>query len=172
MNKRVLERIEGKINSFLDFLNKYIDSNLVIPDELLNPEIDTTKQIKEKFRDFITIMERLFANINLSRLHTDKIDKDKIEKLLPILVLPRLKNYIIARKQIKNKVDLQKLVNNPIALESRMKALLAEKNKPQSINYAFYLPSGNGKYLEFIRYFLLHIYKNVPNQSMRFQNQN
>jgi hypothetical protein len=87
-------------------------------------------------------------------------------------VLPRLKNYIIARKQIKNIVDLQKLVNNPIALESKKKALLAEKNKPQSINYAFYLPSGNGKYLEFIRYFLLHIYKNVPNQSMQSPSKN
>ena len=154
MNKRVLQRIQRKIDSFLNFLNLYINSNLVIPDELLNPKIDSTKQIKEIFKDFITIMETLFANMNLSRLHTDKIDKEKIEKLLPISVLPRLKDYIIARKNIKNQEDLKKLATKPNALEGRMRALSAEKNNPKSINYSFYLPSGNGKYLEFIRYFL------------------
>jgi hypothetical protein len=172
MNKKVLEIIERKINLFLDFLNLYINSALVIPDELLDTKIDSTKQIKDQFKDFITKMELLFMNMNLSRLHTDKIDKDKIEKLLPILYFSKLKDYTLTRKQIKNQADLEKFKNNPVVLGKKMKALELESKNPQLINYDFYLPKGNGKYLEFIRYFLSHIYKNVPNQSMRFPNQN
>jgi hypothetical protein len=156
MDKNVLEKIEEKINSFLDFLNQYINSEIEIPDKLLNLSIDSTKDIKEIFKKFILIMEKLFAKINLSRLHTDKIDKKYINELFPIFIFQKLKRYILGRKQSKIDAELEKFKNKPNILTKK----LEELKNPQPIDYTFYLPAGNGNYLDFIRYFLKNIYKN------------
>jgi hypothetical protein len=158
INKGVLVKIERKIKLFLEYLNLHINDNIEIPDKLLNPKIDSTKDIKEKFKKFIENMEKLFKNINLSRLHNDKIDRELIEKLFPIILFPKLKEYSLARKEIKNQETLQKLENKGNHITRNMKKLSLEIEKKRPFNYTFYLPSGSGKYLTFINYYLTHIY--------------
>jgi hypothetical protein len=160
INERVLVKIERKIHSFLKYLNSYIYANIVISDNLLNPEIDNTKKIKEIFKKFIEIMEILFKNINFPRLHNDKIDRELIEKLFPIMLFPKLKEYSLAKKAIKNQETLQKLEKEGKHNTLSMKISSLELEKTRPFNYTFYLPSGSGKYLTFINYYLNHIYKN------------
>jgi hypothetical protein len=162
MNKRVLDKIDRKITLFLDFLNSYIESNLVIPEELLNASLDTIKPIKEIFKIFIDNMEILFKNINLTRLQNEKIGI-KVRKLFPISVFPKIKKYALEKKEIKNKADLEKFKNRPNILSGKLASLEKERVNPQPFNYVFYLPSGNRNYLEFIRYFLNNIYNKSNN---------
>lgn len=105
-------------------------------------------------------MEELFKNINLSRLNNEKIDKKYINKLFPILIFTKLKKYSLDKKEIKNQETLKLLENRGNFTTRNKKIASLEREKAQPFNYTFYLPSGNGKYLDFIKYFLTHIYKN------------
>jgi hypothetical protein len=136
LNEKILPKIITNIILFIDFLHEYINSNIVIPDELLNPYEDSTKDIKKIFAEFIRKMEILFMNINLSKLHKYKIDKKIIEKLFPLDVLVRIRNYTVKRNEI---IGENKKIN---------------KKDENSFDFKYYLPSGNGKYLSFIHFFL------------------
>jgi hypothetical protein len=143
LNERILPKIINNIILFLDFLNKYINSNLVIPDELLNPYKDSTKEIKKLFEKFIRRMEMLFMNINLSKLHKyklDKNDKQIIGKLFPLDKLLKIRIYTVKRNEI---IKENKMINN------------IDQN---NFDYRYYLPPGKGKYLSFMNFFLLNIY--------------
>jgi hypothetical protein len=152
LNEKILPKIITNITLFLDFLNKYINSNLVIPDELLNPYEDSTKEIKKLFVEFIRRMEMLFMNINLSKLQKykiNKIDKLIIGKLFPLETLVKIKIYGLKRNEIINTKILENLPEN-----KRINVI--DQN---NFDYTYYLPSGKGKYLSFMKFFLLHNYK-------------
>jgi len=158
MNEEDLNKLERTINSFLDYLKSHIQIELGISDDLLKIDTDTDskKEIKRRFAEFIKKMEDLFINVNFPRLQNDKIDKDNIEKIFPIFIFKKLKDYIFARKQAKNNKEIQKLIENGkfnIA-EKKIKALEIESKNQQSIKYELFLPPGDGKYNSFLRFYL------------------
>ena len=159
MNEEDLNKLERIINSFLDYLKSYIQIELRISDDLLKIDTDTDskkKEIKSRFAEFIKKMEDLFINVNFPRLQNDKIDKDNIEKIFPIFIFKKLKDYIIAMKQAKNKKEIQKLIENGKynIVEKKIKALETESKNQHSIKYEYFLPRGDGKYNSFLRFYL------------------
>ena len=169
INKRVLEKILEKIYSFLDYLNLYINSKIVIPEELFNISKDNSKDIKQIIRKFIENMEKLFININLTRLQNTKIDKNLMERLIPIDTFLKLKKLSLdLRKNKENKFPEH---IKRIKEEAKRKKLeLGIINTEPKFDYSFYLPGGNGKYLDFLRYFLNNILENNNSRNNNSRN--
>ena len=85
-------------------------------------------------------------NINLTKLHKYNInntDKQIIEKIFPVDILLRIKEYTLDRKEI---------------IEAEIFESLNKKDTYNQ-NYIYNLSSGNGKYLSFMKFFLLNKYK-------------
>jgi len=171
INEKVLKKILEKIYSFLDYLNLYINSKIIIPEELFNIAKDNSKKIKQIIREFIENMETLFININLTRLQNTKIDKNLIEKLIPIDTFLKLKKLSLdLRKNKENKIPehIKKIKEEA----KRKKLELGIINTEPKFDYSFYLPGGNGKYLDFLRYFLNNILENNKSINNNLRNNN
>jgi len=162
MSEKVFQDIIRIIDLFLDHLNTIINSEIdtLIPDSTFNQNKDNTAQIKKNIQKFLKNMESLFININFSRLHNDKIDKTRVEKLFPISIFNKLKSYSLKLKAKKNNQYLKKVVNNSIQIGKKLNSMYEESKKP--FKYSLYL-TGEDKYTNLLRYFLDHIYNKKNN---------
>lgn len=157
MNEEVFQNIIRIIDLFLDYLNKIINSEIekLIPDSVFDETKDNTAIIKSKLKNFMENMDLLFKNINFSRLHNDKIDKTRVEKLFPTSIFKKLKSYSLKLKGLKNNIYLNRVKENKKQLEKKLNLMFEESKK--SFKYSFYLV-GQQKYTNLLRYFLDNIY--------------
>jgi hypothetical protein len=157
MNEKVFQNIKRIIDLFLDYLNKIINSEIekLIPDSYFDENKDNTKNIKSQLKKFMENMNILFRNINFSRLHNDKVDKTRVEKLFPTSIFKKLKSYSLKLKDKKNKIYLNSIKANKMQLERKHNLMFNDSKKP--FKYSFYL-NGQQKYTNLLRYFLDNIY--------------
>ncbi len=141
INEHILDEISRKIIIFLSNLNQYIKSQISTEEPLDNPKL--------LLKSFIASMNRLFENVNLSRIELTPTNKNLLKYLIP------WEFFQIIRKKAE---DAQKdSIEKYIASEKGQ--LLTEKQKEKkqmsiSKKLAIFIPQGDSKYTQFLSTFI------------------
>ena len=145
IDETVLEEINKKIMLFLNLLNEYIESQIVISDETL---LDKPKDL---LKPFLALMNILFENVNLARIEITESNKMLVKCLVPWSFFQKVKQNSLRMKQEKDK---------ELELSGKLDAatLALRRQTPIKIKYIDYIPSdkllNNTKYMQFIRYII------------------
>jgi hypothetical protein len=137
INENILDEILRKIINFLSNLNQFIKSQISIEGSLDSPKL--------LLRPFITSMNTLFENVNLSRIEFTPSNKELLKYLVPWEFF-----QIIKQKEIIN----QKATIEEYIVSEKGRLLTPEQIEAKRtkifIKLANFIPAGDSKYTQFL----------------------
>ena len=140
INERILDEIIKKINNFLFNLNLFIKSQ--IPKESLdNPRI--------LLKPFMTSMNILFENVNLSRIKLTPSNKELLKYLVPMEFFQLLKQRAIETQRD----SIEKYIASPKG-QQLTEAQIKEKRTKIFIKLVNFIPGGESQYKQFLNTYI------------------